>query len=139
MADKITPEQRSVLMKRIKAKSRLEDQVAKELFKKGIRYRRNSKNLIGKPDISIQKYKVVIFIDSCFWHHCPIHGNIPKSNVDYWKKKLTRNVERDLEINNFYAERGWNVLRVWEHDLDNDFDTTMDRIVCFVNAAKMVK
>lgn len=86
MTDKITREQRTVLMKKIKAKSHLEDRVVKQLFKNGIRYRRNSKRLLGKPDISIQKYKVVIFIDSCFWHSCPIHGNIPKSNVDYWKR-----------------------------------------------------
>lgn len=136
MADKITAGQRSLLMKKIKAKSNLEDKVAKELFKKGIRYRRNSTKLLGKPDISIQKYKVVIFIDSCFWHHCPIHGIIPKSNLDYWKKKLTRNVERDFEVNSFYEERGWNILRVWEHELDDNFESTIDKIICFINEAR---
>lgn len=139
MTDKITREQRTVIMKKIKAKSHLEDRVAKQLFKNGIRYRRNSKRLLGKPDISIQKYKVVIFIDSCFWHSCPIHGNIPKSNVDYWKKKLIRNVERDLEVNNFYTERNWNILRIWEHDLDDNFDATIDKIISFINAAKTVE
>lgn len=139
MTDKITREQRTVIMKKIKAKSHLEDRVAKQLFKNGIRYRRNSKRLLGKPDISIQKYKVVIFIDSCFWHSCPIHGNIPKSNVDYWKKKLIRNVERDLEVNNFYTERNWNILRIWEHDLDDNFDATIDKIISFINVAKTVE
>lgn len=139
MTDKITREQRTVIMKKIKAKSHLEDSVAKQLFKNGIRYRRNSKRLLGKPDISIQKYKVVIFIDSCFWHSCPIHGNIPKNNVDYWKKKLIRNVERDLEVNNFYTERNWNILRIWEHDLDDNFDATIDKIISFINVAKTVE
>lgn len=138
MADKITHGKRSDLMKRIKSKSHLEDTVASEIFKKGIRYRRNSKRLFGKPDISIKKYKVVIFIDSCFWHNCPIHGNIPKSNVNYWKKKLTRNVERDFEVNKFYAERGWNILRVWEHELDDNFDATIDKIICFINTARKI-
>lgn len=136
MTDKITREQRTALMKKIKAKSHLEDKVAKELYKHGIRYRRNNSQLLGKPDISIQKYRVVIFIDSCFWHCCPIHGNIPKSNVDYWEKKLIRNIERDLEVNTFYTERGWNLLRIWEHDLDEDFDATINKIIYFIQKGK---
>ena len=83
MTDKITLEQRRKNMQAIKSKSKLEDLVARELWKRGIRYRRNVKTLFGKPDIAIQKYRVVIFIDSCFWHSCPVHGNIPKSNVEY--------------------------------------------------------
>lgn len=86
MADRISRETRSKNMKAIKSVSKLEDKIAKELWKKGVRFRRNVKNLKGKPDIAIKKYKIAIFIDSCFWHACPNHGNMPRSNIDYWEK-----------------------------------------------------
>ncbi|MDB6352159.1 very short patch repair endonuclease [Trichococcus sp. K1Tr] len=137
MADKITSEQRSEIMRTIKAQSHLENTVAKELYRRGIRYRRNNKKLMGNPDISIQKYKVVIFIDSCFWHCCPIHGNIPKSNIEYWVRKLDRNAKRDIEVNKYYVDNGWYILRVWEHDLQNNFESTIERIIAFVKEAKI--
>lgn len=134
--DKITTEQRSVVMSRIKSKSHLEDTVAHELFKRGLRYRRNNRKLVGTPDISIQKYKVVIFIDSCFWHSCPLHGNRPKSNVEFWNKKLDRNIEKATEVNAYYKEHGWHMMRVWEHDLKEDYEGTIERIETFIREAK---
>lgn len=134
--DKITAEQRSVVMSRIKSKSHLEDTVAHELFKRGLRYRRNNRKLVGTPDISIQKYKVVIFIDSCFWHSCPLHGNRPKSNVEFWNKKLDRNIEKATEVNAYYKEHGWHMMRVWEHDLKEDYEGTIERIETFIREAK---
>ena len=134
--DKITTEQRSVVMSRIKSKSHLEDTVAHELFKRGLRYRRNNRKLVGTPDISIQKYKVVIFIDSCFWHSCPLHGNRPKSNVEFWNKKLDRNIEKATEVNAYYKEHGWHIMRVWEHDLKEDYEGTIERIETFIREAK---
>ena len=134
--DRITPEQRSKVMSSIRAKSRLEDKVAHELFKRGLRYRRNNRKLLGTPDISIQKYKVVIFIDSCFWHSCPIHGNRPKTNTEYWEKKLDRNIEKAKEVNAYYEAHGWHILRVWEHELKEDFDGTIGRIEAFIMVAK---
>ena len=138
MPDRITSEQRSKVMSKIKSKSKLEDLVAHELFRRGVRYRRNNKRLLGKPDISISKYKIVIFIDSCFWHSCPVHGTRPKSNVDFWNKKLNRNVEKAIEVNKFYESNNWNILRVWEHDIKGDFDNTIDRIMEFINDSKQV-
>ncbi|WP_319471682.1 very short patch repair endonuclease [uncultured Trichococcus sp.] len=134
--DKITAEQRSVVMSRIKSKSHLEDTVAHELFKRGLRYRRNNRKLVGTPDISIQKYKVVIFIDSCFWHSCPLHGNRPKNNVEFWNKKLDRNIEKATEVNAYYKEHGWHIMRVWEHDLKEDYEGTIERIETFIREAK---
>ena len=136
MPDRITSDQRSKVMSKIKSKSKLEDLVAHELFRRGVRYRRNNKRLLGKPDISISKYKIVIFIDSCFWHSCPVHGTRPKSNVDFWNKKLNRNVEKAIEVNKFYESNKWNILRVWEHDIKGDFDNTIDRIMEFINDSK---
>ncbi|MDQ0197089.1 very short patch repair endonuclease [Neobacillus ginsengisoli] len=135
MADKITKEQRSSNMKAIKSISKLENRVSKALWEKGIRFRKNSK-LFGKPDISIQKYKIVIFIDSCFWHVCPLHSNMPKSNQDYWIKKLNRNQERDKEVNEYYYEKGWHLLRVWEHELKEDFSGMVDKLEQFINQIK---
>ena len=136
MNDKITLEQRRKNMQAIKSKSKLEDLVARELWKRGIRYRRNVKTLFGKPDIAIQKYRVVIFIDSCFWHSCPVHGNIPKSNVEYWNKKLERNRIRDEEVNDFYKRKNWHILRIWEHEIRDNPDLTIQNIINVISEGK---
>ncbi|MDQ1147032.1 DNA mismatch endonuclease (patch repair protein) [Bacillus sp. SORGH_AS 510] len=116
--DKLTNEQRTRNMKAVKSKgTKLEEMVNKELWTRGIRYRKNNKNLLGKPDISIQKYKVVIFIDSCYWHGCEQHGSIPATNREFWVNKIKRNKERDNEVTEYYQNKGWNLLRIWEHDL----------------------
>ncbi|MBM7096230.1 very short patch repair endonuclease [Bacillus sp. H-16] len=132
MTDTLTKDQRRKNMKAIKSPSKLENAVSKELWNKGIRFRKNSRGLFGKPDISIRKYKIVIFIDSCFWHCCTEHGNMPKTNKDFWEQKLKRNVERDKEVTSYYKARGWNIMRVWEHEIKNDFDDAIKRIHQFI-------
>lgn len=127
---------RSKNMKAIRSVSKLEDEVSKALWKRGIRYRRNVKSLFGTPDFAIKKYKIVIFLDSCFWHACPFHGNKPKNNKEYWENKLTKNINRDNVVNNFYNSNEWNILRIWEHDLKNDFETTIESIVNYVAQIK---
>jgi DNA mismatch endonuclease, patch repair protein len=131
MTDNLTEEQRKKNMRAIKSQSALENRVTKELWRKGYRFRKNA-NLFGKPDISIKKYKIVIFIDSCFWHCCPIHGNMPKSNKDYWERKLKRNKMRDIEVNKYYLDKDWNVLRVWEHEFKEDFNGALNKIASFI-------
>ncbi|TGB05415.1 very short patch repair endonuclease [Halobacillus salinus] len=124
-------------MKNIKSRSKVEDRVSKELWRRGYRFRKNNKELFGKPDISIQKYKIVIFIDSCFFHGCPEHGNTPNTNRDFWVKKLKRNKERDAEVNDYYKSIGWHVLRIWEHSLKKKyFEQTIDEIEQFIIEAK---
>lgn len=132
MTDKITPEQRSKVMQSIRAQSKLENQISKALWKKGLRFRKNVRNLYGTPDISIKKYKLVIFIDSCFWHSCPLHGKMPKSNQEFWQKKLQRNVEHDKEVTSYYLDKVWNIMRIWEHDIRGEFNQTIDDILSFV-------
>lgn len=127
---------RSKIMSSIKAVSKLESMVTHELWKKGFRFRRNVKGMVGTPDIAIKKYKIVIFIDSCFWHFCPLHGRMPKSNVDFWKKKLDRNQERDKEHTQYYIQRGWHILRIWEHEIRKEFDITIEKIASFIDEAK---
>lgn len=133
MADMMTPEQRRKNMQAIRSISQLESIVSQELWNKGYRFRRNTKDLFGKPDISIKKYKIVIFIDSCFWHQCPLHGNVPKTNVEYWKPKLERNVERDKEVDEYYKQKGWNIKRIWEHEVKKDLEKVVTEIGGFID------
>ena len=137
--DNLTKEQRRKNMQAIKSRSKLEERITKALWQNGVRFRKNVKLLPGNPDIAIKKYKIAIFIDSCFWHACPIHGNMPKSNQEYWTKKLNRNQERDQEINQHYKETGWFILRVWEHEFKKDFDGTVRGIMSFIEDAKQKK
>ena len=139
MADMMTQSQRRKNMQAIKSISELESIVTKSLWRKGYRFRRNTKKLFGSPDISIEKYKVVIFIDSCFWHQCPIHSTLPKSNIDYWTKKLERNVKRDEEVNEYYLHKGWHIKRVWECNIKNDLENIIVDLIEFIDAAKKRK
>jgi DNA mismatch endonuclease (patch repair protein) len=79
-------------------------------------WRRNY-HLLGKPDFVFPGHKVVVFTDGCFWHGCPKHFKCPKSNKIFWLKKITRNRQRDREINRVLREKKWVVLRVWQHEL----------------------
>jgi len=122
-------------MQAIRAKeTALEILVRKELWKKGIRYRKNVRGLMGAPDIAIKKYKLVVFLDSCYWHGCPEHGVIPKSNREFWEKKIKRNIDRDMEVTKYYKSRNWNILRFWEHEVKQDLDSVIDRIINAINA-----
>lgn len=79
----------------------------------------HEQNLLGKPDIVFQEAKIVIFLDSCFWHGCPKHLRRPKSNEVYWQAKIEKNMKRDRRARASLRRKGWSVLRVWEHDLKN--------------------
>ena len=132
----MSKENRSKTMKAIRSQSKLENRITKELWNKGYRFRKNDKSLFGKPDISIKKYKIAIFIDSCFWHVCPIHSNQPKSNQDYWTKKLNRNQQRDEEVNSYYESKAWNIKRIWEHEVKTDFHQVVDKIADYIDSIK---
>lgn len=62
-------------------------------------------------------------------------SKMPKTNVEYWKKKLNKNIRRDLEVNQYYKEKGWNVLRIWEHNIKKDFQNTIEQIIQFIRDA----
>lgn len=120
MADVFTPEKRSEVMSRIrstgsKPEERLFVAVRAAL---GHRWRidRNVKALPGCPDIVIPSLRTVIFLDGCFYHCCPVHGHIPKSNTDYWAPKLAKNVKRDRVNRRELRRLGYSVWRYWEHD-----------------------
>jgi DNA mismatch endonuclease (patch repair protein) len=73
--------------------------------------------------------KVAVFVDGCFWHGCPEHGTLPKSNADWWATKLARNVERDADTDRLLADAGWTVIRVWEHEDPQDAGNRVRRAV----------
>lgn len=139
MADNLTKEQRHKNMTNIRStNTRIEKDVTKALWNFGYRFRKNVKTLPGKPDIAIQKYKIVIFLDSCFWHKCPEHFKKPKSNLEYWEPKIKRNIERDAEINQYYKDNNWHILRIWEHEIKKtNFQNTIEKIKNFIETYKL--
>ena len=119
MADNHSPEQRSKNMSHIHgSNTKPEELVRKYLFSKGLRYRKNVRVLPGCPDIVLKKYKCVIFVNGCFWHHhdCP-RFKWPQSNQEYWIPKIMRNEVRDKLNCELLTAQGWNVITVWECQL----------------------
>ena len=130
--DVFSKKKRSEIMSKIRSKdTKIEILFRKALWKSGFRYRKNSSKYFGKPDIVLPKYKTVIFIDSCFWHNCPKHGYLPKSNLRYWRKKIERNKERDKEVSKHYKKQNWKIFRIWEHDLFSKTDKIFKEIADF--------
>ena len=85
-----------------------------------IEIQRNREDLTGRPDFVIPVLSLVVFLDGCFFHCCPKHGHIPKSNVEYWKPKLALNVKRDKRNRQKLRNRGYAVWRFWGHDVKKD-------------------
>ena len=81
-------------------------------------WRRNQR-LPGKPDFVFRKERLAVFVDGCFWHGCPKHGEIPATNKQYWRTKLSRNKTRDRQVLTVLKKQNWRALRLWEHDLKN--------------------
>jgi len=89
------------------------------LHAQGLRFfkhRRPDPSVRCRADIVFPAARVAVFVDGCFWHRCPIHGVNPRTNPDYWRTKLDRNVARDRRNDGLLAGAGWTVVRVWEHD-----------------------
>ena len=117
MTDKISRAERSRNMSRIKNKdTKPEMIVRKYLFAQGFRYRLHDKNLMGKPDLVLHKYRAVIFIHGCFWHrHKSCHlAYTPKSREEFWLKKFENNVKRDKLVKETLLHDGWRILTIWE-------------------------
>ena len=122
--DNKTPEQRSENMRRIRSKdTSIELKLRKALWARGVRYRTNVKDVYGKPDIAIKKYKLAIFCDSSFFHGRDIETmKLPETNREFWEKKIKRNIERDKEVNDRLEREGWTVLRFWDTVIKKDID-----------------
>ena len=120
MSDTLTPQQRHANMAAVHSKNtRPEMIVRKWLWSHGYRYRLNHPRLPGKPDIVMRKYRTCIFVNGCFWHGhegCKYY-RIPKSNTEFWVKKIRRNQERDREVCRQLAAMGWHSIVIWECEL----------------------
>lgn len=116
----MTADQRHKCMSRIRSKGTKPEMIVRRyLFSKGFRYRVNVKRLPGTPDIVLRKYLTVIFINGCFWHgheECGIF-KMPKSNVEFWERKINRNRERDLQKRIELRRLGWHTIVLWECQL----------------------
>jgi DNA mismatch endonuclease (patch repair protein) len=118
MTDVLTPEQRKHNMSRIRGKNTgPEVKLRKLLWSQGIRGYRIHPNIPGKPDIVFTKKKIVIFIDGCFWHKCPVCFQEPETRKEFWMKKIQSNVDRDKKVNEQLKSKGWTIIRIWEHDI----------------------
>ena len=119
MADVFSKAKRSAVMARIRSRGNAETELTLiRIFRtyKIVGWRRDWR-LVGKPDFVFPKARLAVFVDGCFWHGCKTHGTYPSSNQIYWVEKLKRNKTRDRLVNRKLREQGWNVLRVWHHEL----------------------
>ena len=117
LMDTVSKKARSRIMSAIKSKHTLpERKLRGALRKEGVAYKLH----YGKEniDVAIPSKKLAVFVDGCFWHRCPKHSHIPKSNRAFWLKKLKRNAVRDILQDKRLKTAGWTVLRFWEHDIE---------------------
>ncbi|MEX2588784.1 MAG: very short patch repair endonuclease [Chitinophagales bacterium] len=133
-ADFYTTAKRSKIMSKIKGKNTKPELIfRKALWKAGLRYRINNK-LPGKPDISIKKYKLAIFIDGEYWHgyNWKERKKKIKKNRKFWIPKIERNMQRDREVNEELKEMGYTVFRFWSNEIKTDLDRCIDDILIFI-------
>ena len=134
MVDTVTPEVRSAIMARVKAKGmKPEMRVRRLLHGLGYRYRLHRSDLPGKPDLVFGSRRKVVFVNGCFWHYhqdCP-RVRIPASNRDYWMGKLEGNRSRDVRNTALLQAGGWGVMTVWECEL-RDIEDAERRLVAFL-------
>jgi len=126
-----TPEQIHYNMSRIHCKdTQIELKLRKELWSRGLRYRKNDKSVEGKPDIVFKGPKVAVFCDSEFWHGYDWEHRKEdlKTNRDFWINKIERNMQRDYQVNRILGEQGWVVLRFWGKDIQKNLTQCADII-----------
>lgn len=129
--DKISQEKRSWNMSRIRhANTKPELLIRRYLYSQGYRYKiKNS--LYGKPDIIFKNKKIAVFVNGCFWHkhkNCKL-SYAPKTNTVFWTNKLSGNVKRDTKVDETLNNQGWTVIRVWECDIETDFNKAVKKIL----------
>jgi DNA mismatch endonuclease (patch repair protein) len=119
MADVFSNAKRSEVMSRIRSSGNKDtEQALIGVFRSGgFSGWRRRQNLFGKPDFVFRKKRVAVFVDGCFWHACPLHGTMPKTNTEFWMAKISKNRLRDQLVNETLEQKGWVVLRIWEHEL----------------------
>lgn len=138
--DRLTPEQRRKNMRAVKAKgSVIETILAKALWKKGFRYRKNDKAVFGKPDLTFRKYKIAIFVDSEFWHgkNWKKRKHDHKSNQEFWHNKIEKNIKRDKKVNKKLKKDNWIVIRFWGNEIKKNVASCVFKVEEIVNIKKL--
>jgi len=101
--------------------SKIEQLLAKAMWNNGLRYKKQCKDVYGKPDFCFKGKKIAIFCDSEFWHGKKfLEGEKFKTNKDFWEAKIRRNMERDKEVNRKLQEEGWKVMRFWGKEIEDN-------------------
>lgn len=128
--DNLTKAQRRKNMQHIRSTDTVpERMVMLELKRRKIYFAKHVKTTLGKPDIVLRRKKVVVFIDSDFWHGHPKRGVMPKSNQKYWFAKIQTNKERDRNVGKELKKQGWKVIRIWEYDIKHNFKKSLMKIL----------
>lgn len=128
--DVFSPEKRSEVMRAVKgADTKPEVALRKALHRLGLRYRLHAKDLPGRPDLALPRWRAVVFVHGCFWHghDCPRGARIPKTNRPYWTAKIARNRVRDQESRRALRRLGWRTITVWECEM-KDIDAAARRV-----------
>jgi DNA mismatch endonuclease, patch repair protein len=124
----ITKEKRAQIMSRVKSSNtKFELRVFKQLEDRGLKFEKHFK-MLGNPDIVFTAQKVVVFLDSDFWHGWDFKS-WSKSLSPYWYKKIKKTIRRDIKIRKQLKSEGWTVLRCWEHDLNESMDRAIKKII----------
>lgn len=132
MADVHTPEKRSYNMSQIRGENTKPEMLLRSLLHRaGYRFRLNVVKLPGKPDIVLPRYRTAIFVNGCFWHHHPEckYATLPATRTSFWSAKFARTVERDQENKTALESEGWQVLLVWECELNKNCDYVLETII----------
>ncbi len=116
--------------------SKIEEKLGKALWRDNLRYRKQYNKLPGKPDFVLVKHKIAIFCDSHFWHGYKWEEkkHDHKKNKKFWHKKIERNIERDKEVNQLLIEKGWKVIRFWEHEIKDDVERCVQKVKNIINS-----
>jgi len=123
VADSLSKAQRSDLMARVRGKGNesTEVKVQLRLQEAGIRgWRKHPSTVPGHPDFYFPRLRLAVFVDGCFWHSCPRCGRLPKSRRTFWARKIEGNRRRDETTRRALRRRGYQTLRIWEHEVAND-------------------
>jgi len=137
--DNLTFEQRRKNMRAVRSRgTKIEVKLAKALWAEGLRYRKNCRDILGKPDIVFRKYKTAVFCDSEFWHGKNLTENKfkIKTNKKYWNKKIKSNIKRDKFVNENLKKDGWKVMRFWGKDIEKNIDKCTAEIKSYLKLNK---
>lgn len=128
--DNLTKEQRRKNMQHIRSKGTTPELIVmRELRRRKIYFSSYVSSLLGKPDIVFRRKKVIVFIDSDFWHGNPARFTMPKVNQDYWSTKIEDNRIRDRRVDAELCNKGWKVIRLWEYDIKHNFENSFSLIL----------